>query len=102
MPTSYSLAQFDFILKHASECTAKELSDALKLPLYTVWGIGYRNGITFRPCKKRSRPAFDPEEKLKHRVPKSLQADPSPTPVKRAKAEYSNSGYLKTAQTYDL
>jgi hypothetical protein len=98
---TYSLDQLDFIMKHAAECTAKELSEALKLPVYIIWGIGYRNGLTFRPCKKQRQSAYQPEEKLKHRVPADLLPDPKPAKMKRAPAEYSNSGYLRTAKTYE-
>jgi hypothetical protein len=97
---TYSLAQLDFIMKHASACTAKELAEALKLPLYTVWGIGYRNGLQFRPCKKQRQSSFDPEAKLKHVVPADLMPDPAPARVKRPKAVYDNGGYLKTLETY--
>jgi hypothetical protein len=95
--TSYTLEQVDFIFKHQGEMTAKEFSQVLNLPAHTILSIKYRYCLQFKSAKGK-----DPEAPLRHKVPKSLLPDPKPEPIKRAKAIYSNSGYLSTLEKYDL
>lgn len=96
----YSLAQLDFIMKYSKDHTVRELASALGLPNHVVWGIGYRNGLEFKPANKKVKLSPGPEEKLKHQVPKSLRPDAAPEPIKRVRGEYSNTGYLETLQRY--
>lgn len=98
MDRHYSLAQFQFILEHASGMTAREMADGLKLPIHIITGIGYRHGIDFKKVNRKK----DMEEELRHHVPKSLLPDPKPAKVERVNDGYSNSGYLQTAKTYGL
>lgn len=99
MDRQYSLAQFQFLLQHAKEMTAKEMSDGLKLPIHIITGIGYRHGIQFKKANRRLKE--NPEKELKHVVPKSLLPDPEPQrKFERVKGEYSNGGYLQLLDHY--
>jgi hypothetical protein len=98
---SYTLWDLDFILKHHSEYTAREMSVKLNIRIGIIWGIGYRNGIQYRRAHSWQKDQiFIPSDVV--RVHRSLLPDPEPEKPKRVKAEYSNSVYLETAKRYDL
>lgn len=99
---TYTVEQMDFILKNCKDMTVRQIADHLKIPTYVVTGIGYRYELEFKRHNRRVKYSPDPEEKLKHVVPKSLRADPPPAKIVRPAAVYDNTGYLKTAQIYGL
>lgn len=99
---TYTVEQMDFILRNHKEMTVRQIADHLKIPTYVVSGIGYRYELEFKRHNRRVKYSPDPEEKLKHVVPNSLKPDPAPARItQRPPASYSNTGYLKTLETYN-
>ena len=99
---TYTVEQMDFILRNHKEMTVRQIADHLKIPTYVVTGIGYRYELEFKRHNRRMKYSADPEEKLKHIVPKGLRADPAPAKIIRPAATYDNTGYLKTLEIYGL
>jgi DNA-binding CsgD family transcriptional regulator len=85
-------SQKEFILEHAEDMTAVDIAKALNVNRQTVYMVGYRANIKFKGRNRRVKES--PPIRERRPVPAALLPEPEKPKVARAKAEYSNSGYL--------